>query len=131
MKTATNRREVKSEKLGFRDPRISDWHRRLGWDYPATDLDFPLLEYSAGVPKALIEYKHKNQPPMRRNHPTLRALSELCSRANLPFFVVRYNDDCTLFRVTAVNHRAKELIKQTTLMSDDVFKRFHWRLRNE
>lgn len=129
MRQATKTREVKSEKLGFRDERISSWHRGIGYDFPATDLDFPLLEYDRGVPAAVIEYKHKNQKGIKRSHPTIRALSILCDRARLPFFIVRYADECDVFTVTPVNGRARQFVKETTLMCETVYIKLLGRLR--
>jgi len=79
-----------------------------GFDCPALDIDFLMLEYDCGVPSALVEFKHENAPPIRMEHPSIRALSLLCNRARLPFFLARYADDFSWFYVTPGNDWASE-----------------------
>ena len=73
---------MKDEQLGWRDARISQRHR-LWCVCPATDLDFPLLEYSNSRPVALIEYKHRSFR-MDLEHPSLLALGTLASNSHIP-----------------------------------------------
>ena len=72
------------------------------------DLDFPLLEYDRGLPVALIEYKHEKMQKISLGHPTFHALSVLSDKARIPFFVVRYKDDFSVFNVIPANSYAKE-----------------------
>jgi len=103
-------REVAKERTGWRDQRISQRHRMWGYDCPALDLDFLVLEYDRGVPSALVEFKHEDAPPLRLEHPSLQAASALSTCAGIPFFLVRYTDDFSWFHVTPGNDRAIEYV---------------------
>ena len=120
---------VKPEHLGFRDEAISAWHRDLGWDFPATDIDFLLLEYDKAVPKALIEYKHENARKIPVKGASIRAMSKLATQAGLPFFVVRYAADFTSFGVIPLNHFARRFVPGRELMSQASFINLLTRLR--
>lgn len=123
--------KVKPERLGFRDENLSAWHRSLGYDFPATDLDFLLCEYDRGEPKAIIEFKMNAGAKIAKTHPSLRAVQKLCDRADLPFFVVRYAEDLSVFRVIPMNSAAMVLCPNgSRIMSDEVFKRFLERIRH-
>lgn len=125
-------RRAKNEALYQRCSLISEWHRTLGYDFPATDIDFPLIEYDSGVACALIEYKHENATRLDLNHPSIRALRNLADRARIPFFVVRYTEDLSLFVFRAINGYAYKWIECTKeLMSESAFKGFLKRLRKE
>jgi len=112
-------RDVTKERTGWRDQRISERHRMWGFDCPALDIDFLMLEYDRGVPSALVEFKHEAAPPVRMEHPSIRALSLLCNRASLPFFLVRYADDFSWFGVTPGNDRASELIPEPVRLNEE------------
>jgi hypothetical protein len=101
-------RAAKPEKYGYRDLSVGYLHRILGSPVPCTDIDF--LEYDNGIPIAILEYKHKNAAPLQRDHPTIRAITELGNRANIPVFHVRYNSDKTIFVYTALNIQAEKII---------------------
>ena len=96
----------------FDDAVISDWHRSLGHDYPAVNIDFLLLEYDGGRAKALIEYKHENCGVIQSTHPTYRALRELCAlrTVELPFFIAKYSHDCTQFQLRPMNIAGWQLL---------------------
>lgn len=104
-------REVRQERTGWRDASLSDRHRRWGWDCPALDLDFLMLEYDKGKASAMVEYKHESAPPQHRTHPSYRALIDLGNRAQLPVFAVRYSGDFSWYRVTPLNAFAKRWIE--------------------
>ena len=95
---------MKEEQLGWRDARISQRHRLWGV-CPATDLDFPLLEYSSSRPVALIEYKHRSFR-MYLDHPSLIALSMLASNSRIPAWVAEYDPDTWTFKLHALNGEA-------------------------
>lgn len=99
------------ERTGWRDEAISARHRRWGYNVPAVDLDFPLIEYDRGVCKAIIDYKHIKAHPMNGRtldtthtphiSPSFRALAGLGNRGprgeHIPigFYVVYYDIDNT------------------------------------
>jgi len=80
----------KNEITGWRDEKISRRHRDWENDLPAIDLDFILIEYDKGEPKALIEYKNENAPSQNFNLHSYQALIKLGTRAELPVFFCRY-----------------------------------------
>ena len=109
---------VKEERTGWRDQRISELHRTWGYDCPALDIDFLMLEYDHAIPSALVEFKHENAPPLRMGHPSIRTLKELCNRANIPFFLVRYADNFSWFHVTPGNDRASEFVTEPVRLTE-------------
>lgn len=104
-------KEVRQERTGWRDANLSERHRRWGWDCPALDLDFLMLEYDKGKASAMVEYKHESAPPQHRTHPSYQALIDLGNRAELPVFAVRYSSDFSWYRVTPLNAFAKRWLE--------------------
>lgn len=121
--------EVRQEKTGWRDQRISERHRRWGWDCPAADVDFLMLEYDRGKAAALVEYKHEMAAPQYPTHPTYRALIDLGNRAGIPVFGVRYADDWSWWRVTPLNGWAKKWVPKQTRMTEEDWITLLYRIR--
>lgn len=127
-----------SERTGWRDVEISGRHRRWGFNCPAVDLDFLMVEYHLGVPVAIVEYKHHNNhegESINFNHATYRALGGLVDAATgkpLPFIVARYWPENWSFRVKPVNDRAAELLRRTgwSDMSERTYVSMLYWLRN-
>lgn len=119
------------ERTGWRDTdRISQRHRMFGYNVPACDLDFPLIEYDKAKAAALIEYKHERAEAVYLNNPSIRALSDLGSRASIPAFVVRYKDDFSKYKVTAINDIGREILQtECKVMYEADYIRFLYRLR--
>lgn len=109
-------RAVKAEKLGFRDENLSRWHRSLGYDLPATDLDAVWIEYDNRQPSALIEYKHQNWDG--KWSASLEALVNLANRAAVPALLVSYAADCSCFYVSPLNDLAEFFIQTPKLFSE-------------
>ena len=120
--------DVKPDR-GLHDNMLSQWHRRLGWNLPAVDLDYPLIEYDKGLPVALIEYKYEKAQKIVLAHPTFRALSTLAERARLPFFVIRYKGDFSAFHVIPVNSYAKRKVQGEKFLSEAEYVKFLYWLR--
>jgi hypothetical protein len=105
--------QVRDDRSKWRDQRISERHRQWGFDCPATDIDFLLLEFSAGKAKALIEYKCEGAPiSFKGNNAGMHsksysALCDLADKAAIPFFVTIYSDDFRFWTVIAYNDYAK------------------------
>ena len=100
----------RTERTGWRDAELSKRHGAWGFNCPAVDLDFLMLEYNHGLPCALIEYKHKNALVVDPGHATYRALIALAdgySSGPLPCFIARYNPDDWSFDVTPLNETAR------------------------
>lgn len=122
---------VKQERTGWRDQEISARHRTWGFNCPAVDLDFLVVEYNLGKPVALIEYKlYKAQVPELR-HPTYRALACLADGYSdpLPFMVAFYWPGIWAFRVTPVNDVSKAWFRDGETLTEYDFVRKLYRMR--
>lgn len=98
------------ERTGWRDQAISKRHRDWGFNCPAVDLDFLMVEYNIGEPAALVEYKlfSARMPDLR--HATYRALESLANRLPpIPFMIAFYWPVAWAFRVHPVNDMAMAL----------------------
>ena len=111
------------ERHNKRDEILSAKHRRWGYDVPAVDIDFLLVEYDRAKVQALIEYRHANGQV--RQDTSIKAITDLADRAGVPFFIVRYyyaDDDGSIwndqqrtidtpahFRITSCNPHAEKL----------------------
>ena len=97
-------------RTGWRDSELSQRHGAWGFNCPAVDLDFVMMEYNHGKPCALVEYKHKNARPFDPTHATYRALIALAdgySGGPLPCFVARYDPSNWSFIIYPLNERAR------------------------
>jgi len=121
--------QVREERSGWRDERISRRHRAWGYDCPALDIDFLMLEYDAGNAVALVEYKHEDAPELRRSHPSIRAIVDLADRAALPAFVVRYTDDFSRWYVIPLNDHARHVQSDECSLSEVEWVRLLYRCR--
>ena len=118
------------ERTGWRDAEVSARHREWGFNCPAVDLDFLMVEYNLGKPVGLIEYKHHcSIMPLNLKHPTYRALSELANCAQLPFLIAKYWKRNWSFRVIPVNDVAQQHYSNPEDMSEREFVQRLYRLR--
>ena len=122
-------REVRQERTGWRDEALSQRHRRWGWDCPAVDLDFLMLEYDHGKASAIVEYKNEHAAPQYASHPTYQAMIDLGNRAGIPVIACRYADDFSSWKVTPLNDKAKEYIPTRKEMKEPDFVSLLYRLR--
>lgn len=102
-----------SERSGWRDQEISQRHRRWGFNCPAVDLDFLMLEYHRGIPVAVVDYKHylhKEGRDLNVQHPSFFAMGALYDehQRKLPLFVCRYWPETWAVEALAVNDAAQE-----------------------
>lgn len=102
--------EVKQERTSWRDQGLSERHRLWGWDCPAIDIDFLLLEFDEGKACALVEYKNEHAQTQHTKHPSYKALIDLGDRAGVPVFACRYSDDFVKWVVFPLNEKAKPLL---------------------
>jgi len=127
---------VRQERTNWRCADISERHRRWGFNCPAVDLDFVMVEYNHGKPVALIEYKERHAKEPVLLHPTYRALTALAdgySPAPLPFIVAFYCAEDWWFRIIPVNVRAQEYFGHVahTPISEQRFVRGLYLLRKQ
>lgn len=121
--------QVRVERTGWRDAALSARHRLWGFNCPAVDLDFLMVEYNIGKPVGLVEYKHHRawEPDLR--HPTYRALTELANIAGLPFLLAFYWPDIWAFRVTPVNQAAQAQFTENETLTERQFVTRLYRMR--
>lgn len=112
---------VRLERTGWRDQAISARHRLWGFNCPAVDLDFLMVEYNLGKPVGLIEYKHYLASDPNLMHPTYRALRELADLAGLPFAIARYWPSAWSFQVSPINDAALEHFNADELLTEREF----------
>jgi hypothetical protein len=125
------RQQVHSDEMM---QRISKRHREYGFDCPATDIDFLLVEYTHGAPVALVEYKFmRAYGTVNVNHPTLRALRMLAdgySNGPLPFYIAYYDDNYA-YRIDPLNDAATILFEGKVRMSERAYVKRLYRMRGE
>jgi len=98
------------ERTGWRDAEISGRHRLWGFNCPAVDLDFVMMEYNHGKPCALVEYKHERAEPFNpraANYRALVALANGYAPGALPCFVAVYDPADWTFIVHPLNDAAR------------------------
>lgn len=95
---------VRKESTGWRDQFISEWHRKIGYNAPAMDIDGittlggehegSWIEYDHREPVALFEYKtagHLEQRGWKKLIEEVKPLTSLGNRASLPAYLVVYD----------------------------------------
>lgn len=123
-------RAVRKERTGWRDQALSERHREWGWNCPAADLDFLMVEYNVGRPVGLIEYKHYNAKMPDMAHPTYRALGELAKMAQLPFMLAFYWPDVWAFRVRPLNQLAATRFDWKFMLTEREYVSTLYEMRN-
>lgn len=117
-------RPVKEERTGLRDDSLSRRHREWGFNCPAADLDWVVIEYDRRIPKALVDYKYGlSWAETEKDKSNLAALSALASgycncgdsgcgsRGNgIPFVIVRYTRQPWTFKIEPRNECARATI---------------------
>lgn len=121
--------EVRQERSSWRDEKLSERHRHWGWNCPALDIDFLMLEYDAGQPSALVEYKNEHAALQYPTHPSYQALIELGDRAGIPVIACRYADDFKWWRVIPLNQKAKEFVPERKEVTEKEFVTLLYKLR--
>jgi len=121
--------KVKQERSCWRDLRLSQRHRRWGWDCPAVDLDFLFLEYDKGKAVALVEYKHEKAAPQYATHPTYQAMIDLGNKAGIPVFASRYFDDFLQWIITPLNIHATKWLPERVTMTECEWVKFLYHIR--
>ena len=127
---------VRQERTGFRDESISKRHRDWGFDVPATDIDFLMIEYDYGSPKGLIEYKNENANvdfnKLTDNGAapqSYKAIKLLADKSKIPFLVVIYTTDLTQYFVIPMNDYAKKYVSKETLLSETQYVELLYKIR--
>ena len=121
--------EVRQERTFWRDEGLSQRHRRWGWDCPAVDIDFLMLEYDNGKATALVEYKNEHAKPQYASHPTYQAMINLGDRAGIPVIACRYSDDYSKWCVVPLNAKAREFIPERIELDEAGWVRLLYKVR--
>lgn len=121
------------ERTGWRDKNISLQHRLWGVEIQATDIDWLVTEYRNEYgdirPVAIVEYKHEKAAHFNLSCSQYRVLGKLATRADLPFFIVRYASNFDTFLVTPANGWAKTKFVEPRQMSEIEYVDFMYHLR--
>lgn len=118
---------VRAERTSWRDEAISARHRQWGWDCPAVDIDFLLIEYDKGEPVALVEYKNEHARVQHTTHPSYQALIRLGDLAGLPVFACRYTDDLSTWSAISLNDKAQRWLPHLSKPPEpDVMSEREW-----
>ena len=131
---------VRKESTGWRDSWISDKHRDWGYDLPATDIDFMLLEYDQMKPITLIEHKTVGCWKQFGKETVLRwhaPVATLATMAGLPSYLCLYEKHPAAFYVMATNEIAERVPgrngcfgSEMIPMSERQYVAFLYHLRN-
>ena len=110
-------------------------HRAWGFNCPAIDIDFLMVEFHTGKPVAIIDYKRYTGSIKNLNQKSIDAISTLANNSNIPFFVVFYWDDVWAFQITAINNIAKNIslqhkIDEDKILTEQQYVYFLYKLRN-
>ena len=121
--------KVREERSGWRDEALSHRHRQWGWDCPMVDVDFLCIEYTAAIPKAIVEYKKVGAIEFSPKSASYLALRRTGDMARLPVFVVRYDGDLSEFFVAPINAFADAIVREPTVMDEAEYVIFLYGLR--
>jgi hypothetical protein len=129
-----DRQGVRVERTGWRDMEISNRHREWGFDCPAVDMDFLVVEYNLGKPVALIEYKHFKAREPNYQHATYRALAELANQhqaGSLPLLVAFYWPDLWAFKTRPLNKPAAAVFAINEILCERDYVARLYAMRNK
>lgn len=124
-------RPVRQERTGWRDQALSRRHRQWGFNAPAVDIDFLMVEYDHHTAKAMVEYKAYLGQKIDTETSAIRALEDMANRSGLPFFVAAYDPTDFWFYVKPMNDIAKRYLPEKTArsISEADFVRLLYRVR--
>jgi hypothetical protein len=127
-------RPVRAERTGWRDWRISLRHKCWGFDCPAVDIDFPMIEYDRGRCMAFVEYKHEcsamlSKEEIEKNR-SFQAMTHLGNQAQVPVLLVKYANDFSWFRVFPLNYVAKFFIPKCAEMGEREYVELLYKMRH-
>jgi len=130
-----NYSKTRPERTQWRDQNLSERHRKWGFNCPAIDIDFLMIEFHVGKPIAIVDYKRYTGSIKNLNQKSINAISILANNSNIPFFVVFYWDDIWAFQITAINNIAKNILQQhkidkNKILTEQQYVSFLYKLRN-
>jgi len=127
--------KTRPERTQWRDQKLSERHRKWGFNCPAIDIDFLMIEFHVGKPIAIVDYKRYTGSIKNLNQKSINAISTLANNSNIPFFVVFYWNNIWAFQITAINNIAKNILQQhkidkNKILTEQQYVSFLYKLRN-
>jgi hypothetical protein len=116
--------KTRDERTNWRDKELSNRHRKWGFNCPAIDIDFLMIEYNNGLPVAIIDYKRYSGSVENVSQASFRAITALANNSNIPFFVVYYWEKIWAFKILPINDIGKKIIKNNSDKTDYTEKEF-------
>ena len=120
---------VSPERSGWRDESISRRHRQWGFDCPAVDLDFIMLEFDGGKVACLVEYKNEHAAPQKPSHPSIKAIADLATKAEIPFIGCRYATNFSWWKAAPLNLYAKTFLPHPQELTETEWVRLLYFIR--
>lgn len=120
---------VAPERTGWRDEKISLRHRQWGFDVPAVDLDFIMMEFDHARVCCLVEYKNEFAAIQYPTHPSYRAMIDLADRALIPFIACRYGSEFSWWKAHPLNKFARKYLQGPTELSEKGWVELLYRIR--
>lgn len=120
---------VRPERTGWRDEALSLRHRDWGFNCPAIDIDFLMLEFDHGRPAALVEYKHDGYDPRNMNEASWNALRVLSANNRIPLFMVVYAKDLTWYEIEPKNELAAAMTPKMPILTEYEYVSFLYLIR--
>jgi hypothetical protein len=124
-------RRVPIEDLIRYRMEMSERHRLWGFDCPAVDIDFLVIEYDFEVPRALIEMKYISAD-IDQSKASLKSLTNLANAAKIPFFIVTYFNDINgirKYRIEQKNKYAEEIIIEKKDLTEKEYVSLLYKIR--
>lgn len=113
---------VKQEKIGKRFSEYSKWHRGLGSDYLAVDIDFVEYRTDRGI-VAFIDVTgnledeghilNSEKYVWQRTKVQRKILSKLSEISGVPAYFVLHTKDLSLFYVYQITHKIEKPLRMT------------------
>lgn len=132
---------VRRESTGWRDRFISQWHRKIGFNAPAMDIDGigteagehegAWIEYDHHKPVVLMEYKtvgHTRDRGKEKLLSEVRPLQALAELAGLPAYLVSYDEEHLRFAAISLTEHGEQH-GGDAWMSEIEFAEFLYRVR--
>lgn len=123
---------VRAERTNFRDQQISNRHRKYGFDSPAVDLDFILVEYDQRKACALIEHKcfTAARKAVHPNNPAFQPMTGLADNSKIPSLLAIYWPEFWGYWVYPLNDVAMKYITGWTDFTEREYVELLYKIRN-
>ena len=122
-------KSVSPERTGWRDEKISLRHRDWGFNCPAVDIDFLMVEYDYGKVRGLVEYKNEMAHLQYPSHPSYKAIADLADRAQIPFIACRYTTNFSSWHAHPINKIARKFLPEPFDFNEKGWVKLLYRIR--